>query len=335
RKVMAATADMARSRLSRLPDEPSFRDVALRRYGRTIADAFLLHYTEKLWSTPAERLSPAVSGKRLKGLDVRTFVMETFAGRRSKTKHLDGSFHYPRLGIGMLMDRLADAVGRESIRTEARITRLRHAHERIFELEINGTERVPVDRIVSTLPISLLMSILDPPPPEEVLTAARALRFQSVTLVVLFLSRAQVTRAASLYFPDPTIPFTRAYEPKNRSAAMSPHDCTSLAIEIPGTPAVLPMKDEAALIQAVTDILTRIGIIESKDVTGSLIHHIPFAYPILELGTEARLTTITDYLERFRNLHSIGRGGAFAYVHIHDLMYAAREVTESVLASRS
>jgi len=305
--------------------------VAIHRYGRTIVVSFVPHYTEKLWSTAAERLLPSVAGQRLKGLTFKTFVVEALSGRRSKTAHLDGTFYYPRLGIGMLMERLADAAGRESIRTESRVTRLRHEDRRIVELEVGGGEWMPVESVVSTLPVTLLTNILDPAPPESVLAAARELRFQSVTLVVLLLNRPRVTSAASLYFPDPSVPFTRAYEPKNRSAVMSPPDRTSLAVEIPGQPPSLPMRDDAALTKVVTDVLSRLGIIRANEVTGSMVHRIPFAYPILEIGSDARLRVVNDYIAQFRNLHSVGRSGAFAYVHIHDLLRAGREAVERVI----
>ena len=51
--------------------------------------------------------------------------------------------------------------------------------------------------------------------------------------MALFLRKESVTSAATVYFPDPRIPFTRVTEPRNRSEAMSPPGHTSLVAEIP------------------------------------------------------------------------------------------------------
>jgi protoporphyrinogen oxidase len=59
-------------------DADHFREMALDSYGPTLAELFLLNYTEKLWGTDAARLSPRVAGDRLEGLDLQTFVLEAF-----------------------------------------------------------------------------------------------------------------------------------------------------------------------------------------------------------------------------------------------------------------
>ena len=94
----------------------SFQDLAIRLYGSAIASWFLLGYSEKLWGLPCSRLSPAVAGRRINGLGVRTFLIEALLGRRSKTRHLDGAFYYPIEGYGAIAERLGIACGEQNIR---------------------------------------------------------------------------------------------------------------------------------------------------------------------------------------------------------------------------
>ncbi|PSQ63049.1 MAG: amine oxidase, partial [Bacteroidetes bacterium QH_10_64_19] len=75
-------------------DADHFEEMALQSYGPTLARLFLLNYTEKLWGTSADQLSPRVAGDRLEGLDLKTFLLEAFGGARDKARHLDGSFYY-------------------------------------------------------------------------------------------------------------------------------------------------------------------------------------------------------------------------------------------------
>jgi protoporphyrinogen oxidase len=325
RMTTAGVRDFLREQFRHLPADYSFEDIAIHRYGRTIAQAFLLDYSAKLWGAAADQLSPAVSGQRLKGLDLQTFFIETLSGKRRKTRHLDGQFYYPRWGIGQLMDRLAGACGIGSIRLQSRVTRVHHDETRIQSVEINGRERTDVQRVVSTLPLSFLTQAMDPLPPESVLLEAKRLRFRHVMLVVLCVNRERISENASLYFPEAAIPFTRAYEPKNRSDVLAPADKTSLAVEIPcGTddPVWKCASDDLARTVAAT--LETKRLIRADEVFDAAVYCIPYAYPLLEIGYETAVSNLRDYFSRFDNLHFVGRSAEFSYLHIHDLMRHSR-----------
>ena len=94
-----AALEVVRARLSAGAPPQDFEAFAVRRYGRLIAERFLLDYSAKLWGAPAAELSTGIAGQRLSGLDLRTFVSESVLGR-SKA-HVEGVFYYPRLGIGL------------------------------------------------------------------------------------------------------------------------------------------------------------------------------------------------------------------------------------------
>jgi protoporphyrinogen oxidase len=265
-------------------------------------------------------------------LNLLTFFKEALGGSRKKTEHLDGTFYYPRLGIGTIMDRLAEACGAERVHTNSRITRAVHDGRRITQLEINGKERLSADSVISTLPLNILLSILDPKPRPEIVSLARSIRFQNILLVVLFLNCPQVTRNASLYFPDKGIPITRTYEPKNRSAAMSPCDKTSLVVEIPTRPdSPNWAASDELLIETAKEVIVSKHLARAEDVFDAAVYRIPFAYPVLELGYEKVVAALTDYLSRFENLHMTGRSAKFAYLHIHDLLHEGRQVASEVL----
>ena len=171
-----AGAEILGTRLRGTPAPVSFADAARAAYGATLSNLFLCNYSEKLWGLPCDRLSPAVSGARMRGLDLKTVAREMIARPKAKTRHVDGSFYYPRDGIGMIPQRLAQVAGLENIRTNARVTRLFHDGRRITGIEVNAQERVNVDRVVSTLPLNSLVNALAPTPPGEVCDEARCLR---------------------------------------------------------------------------------------------------------------------------------------------------------------
>lgn len=312
----------------------SFENFALLTYGETIANHFLLNYSEKLWGVSCNKLSPNISGNRLKGLSLKTFLTEIVFGKRMKVEHLDGSFYYPEVGIGTIPNKIADFCGEKNIQKNSKITKIFHDYTRIQKLEINHERKVDVDEVVSTLPLSVLLQIMEPLPTEDLLLAAKSLRYRNLVLVAIFLNKESVTKNASVYFPDSNFPFTRVYEPKNRSNLMAPSDKTSLVAEIPcqSKDKLWNIEDEK-LIRLTCSKFVQIGWIAEKDVIGASVVRINQAYPILETGFEDKNQQIFDFLHRFQNLRISGRNGKFAYTHIHDMMRFGKEIVEEYTSS--
>jgi protoporphyrinogen oxidase len=325
-----AGVELLLSRLKPLNIDPSFEEFAVRTYGGTIAYRFLLNYSEKLWGTQASHLSPVIAGTRMKGLNLKTFITEAFKGKDAKIKHLDGSFLYPKLGIGMITDSLAKFCG-ENIQTNSRITKLLHNQKRIEAVEINQDQIVPVERVVSTLPLGLVIRLLDPAPAEEIQQLARGLRFRNLILVALFLDRDYVGDTATLYFPEPHIPFSRVYEPKVRSEEMSPAGKTSLVAEVPCSPQDEIWKSsDSELVQKVsTPLCNLLGVADTKIIDSTVVR-IPNAYPVLEKGFEQKVEKILNFLGGFENLTIAGRNAMFNYTSIHDMIRSGKQLIEAL-----
>lgn len=324
-----AAIEVIRLRLSGREQNGSFKSFAISTYGNTIANSFLLNYSEKLWGEPSDRLSQEIAGKRLKGLNLRTFLTEAIFGRKAKTEHLEGSFYYPKLGIGAITEKLGRFCGEENILRNSEITKIMHNQKRIQAVEVNGKEMVDADEVVSTLPLNLLLQIMEPAPPEEILRSAESLRYRNVILVALFLNRESVTETATVYFPDPKFPFNRIYEPKNRSRYMSPRGKTALVAEIPCLPEdKLWNSEDEKLIQLICSHLIQIGWINGEEIIDALVSRLDYAYPILELGFEEKIQKINTFLNGFSNLKISGRNGKFSYLWIHNMMKSGKEIIE-------
>ena len=328
-----AALEVVRARLSAGAPPQDFEAFAVRRYGRLIAERFLLDYSAKLWGAPAAELSTGIAGQRLSGLDLRTFVSESVLGR-SKA-HVEGVFYYPRLGIGQISERLADACGCDAIRTGAPVTRLLHDGERIRSLEIGGRARCDADEVVSSLPLGRMLEMLDPPPPPEVRCLAGAIRYRQVRLAVLFVDRPSLTEAATVYFPHRRFPFTRVSEPRNRSPEMAPPGRTSLLAEIPcHEDDEIWRADDGAVIDIVRAHLEAIGWVRPEEILGGAAHRMANAYPVLEVGCARAVEGIHRYLAGFANLWLVGRSGRFVYGWIHDMMRMGLDTVAEVADRR-
>lgn len=313
----------------------NFEDFAIGTYGRTVAEKFLINYSEKLWGLPCRELSPRVAGKRMKGLGLKTFFREALFGEKAKTEHLDGAFYYPSHGIGDILEKWVDECGRENIARRSAITRIFHDDNILHSLEVNGRNTIKVAHVVNTLPVSHFLNMLAPSPPEEILAVAGTLRYRHVKLVALFIDKPSVTRSATVYFPDKDFIFTRLYEPKNRSAHMSPDTQTSLIAEVPCREGseCWEMEDEA-LIKKVSSKLIGIGWIQKEDILDAIVYTMNHAYPVFEAGYEKKMELIGKYFKKFGNVSVSGRNGRFEYLHLHDSMKFGKEIVENYWALR-
>lgn len=311
----------------------NFETFAVNQYGRTLAERFLLNYSQKLWGEATHKLSTAISGQRLKGLDLKTFIRSSLSGEDQKPRHLDGSFFYPKYGIGMIVDKLSQFIGDKHIHINSRISRIIHKNGKIERVLLNdGDVELRAATFINTLPLTLSAKILDPPPPSELLSIAESIKYRNLVLCVFGLSRTAFSPNASLYFPSDEFPFTRLYEPKNRSAHMAPKNQTVIVLEMPcySDDAVWNMSKETLRTQ-VWEALHRIKPMLIKEVICCQIYKLPFAYPVLEIGFAEKVTRLIEYFETFENLHLTGRSARFSYLHLHDLFKTGRELVEQIM----
>ena len=179
------------------------------------------------------------------------------------------------------------------------------------------------------MPLGIFIESMSPPPPNEILSISRSIKFRNVILVCFFLDKKKINNNGSMYFPDKKYLFTRIYEPKNRSIYMSPNNKTSLIVEIPCFKNDdIWVLDKNDLIKKIKEDLINLKFFNKDHIIDSSIYKISNAYPILELNFEKKIKKIFDYLSRFKNLDVTGRNGLFAYTHIHDHMKNGREMID-------
>jgi len=322
--------DILRSRWKRRPIV-TFKDFAVAQFGEILGRRLLLNYSEKLWGLPADQLSPDIATRRLQGMTVGSFIVESLFPWR-KTTHIDGKFLYPKMGYGRIIEKLSEDLppssvitGREVIALDCEgpvLTRIRFADRQAAEL--SGT-------VVSTLPLPLIARLLSHSLPEQARTAALQLRFRQIRLFFIRLDQPKVSDSASIYIPDPRFSISRIYEPKNRSRLMAPENETSLVVEVPcfETEPLFAI-DVAGLAGRVVNELVQLGLIDQRRVVEWRHHLLANAYPVYSLNYAAAVKAVRDSLSRLENLHLLGRGGLFFYSHLHDQLRLAKTYVEQV-----
>ena len=309
----------------------NFQTLVEKKYGKYIANLFLINYSEKLWGTPANKLSITISGKRLKGLNLLTLIIELIFGKQKKTRHLDGSFYYPKFGIGTLFDNLALQLDYKNINLNSTITKVYHENFKVKEIEINNKNIKKIKQLVTTIPIDIFIKQLSPSPPKKIINLISQIKYRNVILIAFFINKKTINSNGSMYFPSKKFPFTRIYEPRNRSNHMSPKNKTSLIVELPCFKEDKYWNyNENEISLKIEKQLIALNLFEKNEVIQKEVYKIKNAYPVLENDIEKKLKPITDYLSKFTNLKSIGRNGLFAYSHIHDQFISARKIFKEI-----
>jgi protoporphyrinogen oxidase len=315
----------------------SLEDWVVGNFGRAMFDIYFKEYSEKVWGIDCGRISAEWVAQRIKGLSMAKAVQNAFfkfSGKNLAT--LTDSFHYPSLGIGRLSDRLRDEIEkRNDVFTDAGVVRINHSDFRVNSLSIRREGRlqqVPAHEFISSIPITRLVFMLDPVPPDHILKAAAALKFRDLVVVAIMVDRERVTDQTWIYIPEQKIPFGRIHEPTNWSPAMAPPGKTTLVMEFFSFKgdAVWNMTDER-LTDLTVDNLVRLGFIARQEVLDSTVVRVPKAYPLFEVGYRKHADALLDYLGRFSNLHIAGRSGMFRYYNMDVAIQSGIETAERII----
>ena len=310
----------------------SFKQLAYKKYGKTLAELFLISYTEKLWGTDTELLDPTLAGGRFKDLNLKSIIRKFIQNDKYKPQHIEGNFYYPRSGFGKIFDALGAHIGEKNISLNTPINSVHHNNKKIEFIETVDGNKMQINRLVSTLPLNLLVNSMKPLPPKEIISCIANINYRSIHLCVLYLDLERFTKNASLYFPDIDCPFTRIYEPKNRSSKMAPRGKTCIVIEIPiNQNNIILDTPRQEIYTIVIKYLINNGLINQKQILNYKIDKIEYAYPIIYKNIRNDIKNVISYFSGFGNLRMIGRNATFEYLHTHDLIERAEKLVKSMV----
>jgi|Deesub1362A_J573_1020465.scaffolds.fasta_scaffold00169_11 protoporphyrinogen oxidase len=320
-------------------DGLSLEDWVVSNFGRTLFNIYFKDYSEKVWGIECRRISQEWVAQRIRGLSLGKAIKNAifrFTGKDIAT--LADTFIYPPNGIGEISERLREAIERrDRIFTETRIERLHHRDSVIRSVTTNNCnhrEDIEGSHFISSIPLTELVRILDPPPPDEIMDAVSRLRYRDLVIVTIMINRERITDLTWLYLPEKDMPIGRIHEPKNWSERMAPEGKTHLVCEyfcFKGDE--IWNKDDEELVSNTILQLERINLINRNEVVDACVLRIPKAYPLFEVGYNEPYERVMEYLSNFKNLHVIGRGGRFRYYNMDHAIESGIEAAKKVMDS--
>jgi len=321
------------------PEEKTFEQWVSNRFGKRLYETFFKTYTEKVWGIPCNSLGAEWAAQRIKGLSLLVAVSNALLNLQ-KPKSLINEFNYPLNGPGMMWEAFQETIrakgGQILFNTE--VTGIFHENRRISHVEYalrNSRKRVPVSHVISSMPITKLVTALDPKPPESVLEAARHLRHRSFIMVGLIVDNKALFPDQWIYIHSPDVKVGRIQNFKNWSSAMVPDPCkTSVGMEYfcDEGDELWRLTDED-LVAIASGELSRLGFCDTGDVSDGFVIRQPMAYPVYDEGYQERLMAVRAGLEEFENLQTIGRNGMHRYNNMDHSMLSGILAAQNTLGA--
>jgi protoporphyrinogen oxidase len=308
-----------RSRLAPEPEENSFEEWVINRFGERLYRTFFKTYTEKVWGIPCNEIRADWAAQRIKGLSLLVAVSNAlFGGQQAKS--LIDEFSYPKLGPGMMwqkfMDRIVSGGGEVMLKSE--VSAILHDNQNITAVEVIN-DQAPMElgakHFISSMPIPRLVQLFKPQPPAEVLEKASQLAYRAFIIVVLIIDREILFPDQWLYVHSPKVRVGRIQNFKNWSRYMVPDQSkSSIGMEYfcNENDQTWKMPDNE-LVEMATREMEEMGFGPASQVIDSYVVRQSHAYPIYDSTYKQSLLTIKNYLDNFDNLQTIGRSGMHRY----------------------
>lgn len=321
--------------------EKTFEQWTINRFGKRLYRMFFKEYTEKVWGIPCSKIQADWAAQRIQGLSLSVAVLNAIFGS-SRSKSLIEEFHYPKFGPGMMWNAFQKNVETQggNVELNSEVISLKHSQGIIQAITYQKDGKKfeePVDQVISSTPINLLINLLNPPPPKNVLKAAKKLSYRAFIIVILIIDKKDLFPDQWLYIHSPDVSVGRIQNFKNWSQAMVPeNNTTSLGMEYfcSENEAIWQLSDEK-----LTGIASReieaLGVTTEKHVVDSYVVRQPKAYPVYDEGFKKHVAVIKDYLESYTNLQTIGRAGMHRYNNMDHSMMTGTLAAENIVGARN
>ena len=296
----------------------TFEDWVVSRFGRRLFSIFFRTYSEKLWGISCKDLDSDFAAQRIKKLNLWEALKNALQEPKSSTQHqtLVDQFAYPLHGTGMVYQRMAERIERHGgrIQFNTPVQRVITQNGKAVALELSNGETKIYDHLISSMPISLLVSRL-PEVPDAVRDAALSLQFRNTILVYLNVGAENLFPDQWLYVHEENVRMGRITNFRNWVSTLNGEEkSTILAIEYwanDGDP--LWNSDNADLIRLAEEEMRKTGLLADAPVLAGKVIKIRRCYPVYRTGYKEALRPVVDYLKSIVGLQAIGRYGAFKY----------------------
>src|SRR5688572_10855102 len=156
-----------KEKLSPTEFKGDFESWVIGRFGKRLYELFFKTYSEKLWGIKCTELDAAFAAQRVKKLSLWEAIKNAFIGG-TKHKTLVDEFAYPHRGTGMVYEIMSEKFQANGgrLRLETPVEKVVTTDGAVTGLILTSGEELKFDHVISSMPLSLLVSRLDAAPDE-------------------------------------------------------------------------------------------------------------------------------------------------------------------------
>jgi protoporphyrinogen oxidase len=283
------------------------------RFGAGISKHFMLPYNRKLWGRDLTKLTSDWTAERVAAPEGEEDKFEIAGGNR-KPLQSDTYVAYPaRGGFGKIFTALANRIA--DIRFGKTVT---HIDPNKKRLTTSNGEIFKWERLVSTLPLPLLLNLIEGAP-EICKTRASKLEALSLKLGLVVIGHPVNTEVQRIYCSGETIPSHKIAINHNSSPYLRNLPHHALVMEISDGPKKTFLNQD--LCQSILRSLKTLGLIRKEsEVLHLEIRDVRYAYPIPTVSRDQIVREIKTWLESV-GIYSEGRFGEWAYINSDEALF--------------
>jgi protoporphyrinogen oxidase len=326
------------------PREESFEEWVINRFGGRLYMHFFRSYTRKVWGIDPKEIQAEWAAQRIRNLSLHKAVLQAFTGAND-TASLIEEFQYPRLGPGMMWEKVSDLVRRSGgdVRLRSAVRKILRDGSRVTGLEIaeqgpSGTRcyHLPAEHFISSMALRDLIESFDPPPPGPVREAAARLKYRDFLIVTLVLDRPDPFPDNWIYVHSSDVRVGRIQNFRAWSPEMIPNDRqASIGMEyFCRLGDELWLADDAALIRDAASELEKLGLAQRESVVDGTVIRQPKAYPVYDGEYKAALAVISDWIKTLENFQTVGRNGLHRYNNQDHSMLSAMLAARNIAGEK-
>lgn len=306
----------------------NFEEFIYKVWGAGIAKHFAIPYNKKIWAVPLDTMETSWLGGRVPLPDLGEMI-EGALTQKPKPMGPNARFGYPlHGGFQALMDGFLP-----KLRGELRLnTRVRAVSPSRRVVTLSTGEEVAYERLISTMPLPVLIRAMGDEAPTEVRAAAEGLRHTSVRCVNLGVGRERLTEKHWIYYPEDTV-FHRIFVQGNASPHCNPAGGFGLTCEITYGPLKPLPCDGDALIQRCIQDCIKVGIIDAADpIWAANQVDMPHAYVVYDHARPKNVKLIREWLAG-HGIQLSGRYSEWEYYNSDHAFLAGKKAADEAKAA--
>jgi len=317
----------------------NFEEWISNKFGKRLFTIFFKTYTEKVWGISCKEIQADWAAQRIKSLSLGKAILNSIGFlRKDRITTLIDEFQYPRRGPGQMWNKAKELVEKQGgkVNLNSQVIKFNRKGNKIISalIQSNGSlQDVPGDYFISSIPLRELIEAIKPSVPDDVLSAAKKLRYRDFFTVSLIINKPFVFSDNWIYIHSPDVRVSRIQNFKNWSPEMVPDSqTTSLGLEYFcfDTDDIWE-KDDKELIELGIREISKLKFASKEHIIDGFVTRSPKTYPIYDDGYKKRIELIKNYLLTIENLQTVGRNGLHRYNNQDHSMLSAIFAVHNIL----